>query len=837
MARSRSGIRAVAFALVFFSSFPLAAQDDVPEVVRERIEEGDRHREAGRFEEAIASYREARRLGPEVLEVYASLGALYVGREDLDGALEAFTAGLAVEPDDRQLLFNAAVVAMRLGRYEEALGHVERALVRHRGDGDLSSLHGAVLTRLERPQDALAALETAAQRKPGDPQIHFRLGNLHHQLGQREQAAAAFRKAIKKDRGLLRAYYNLGAVLVELERYDQALDAYLTALEPLDQAFAAGQPVDPEHARAYQNLGAIYFQRGEWRLALDAYTKALRLDSELSVALYNQGYIHFTLGDFDAAERAYERALALDSELPLAYLHLGRIRQRKGELEAAVASLTAGLSRLEGKPRVDALRALAGCQEELGRIEAAEQAYRAVLEAVPEDLPVRLSLGRLLRRAGRLEEARRELEEARRIAPGHAGAGLELAALARADGRTADEKRLYEDLLRGGADLKLWPVRLNLALLLLRQGQTVEARPHLEALARLKPTDKQNNGLPGAAERKLIATVHGLLLALDGDLAASRKRLHAVLGEDADFAAAADVLAVVGALSDPAAAVPALAASFDRARGGALELLARANFGQALWLAERSGDAREHLEAAATAFPRWLSVQAALGDVTLGEGRYDDAVIRLAGAVELCGGAAPESPLGAPPDGFFSTTIAAGGAAAAGQLCKRLRTSLGLARAGAALERLEGALSGGGLGAVEQLAARALDAPLPADARSAALFVRGTARLTRGDDERARADLERALAGPLAAALRPRASNNLGVALTRLGRVDEARAAYEAASPAFAEATLNLGILLEDHAGDPRAALDQYRAYLSRAGAAGAADVERWIERLERIYG
>ena len=835
MARSRSGIRAFLVALALVACVPLAARGDVPEVVRERIEEGDRHREAGRFDAAIESYREARRLGPEVLEVYASLGALYVGREDLESALEAFTAGLEIAPDDRLLRFNAAVVARRLERFEEALGHVERALLSHPGDGALHSLHGDLLTRLERPREALAALEIAASRKPGDSQIHFRLGNLHYQLGQREQAVSAFRKAIKKDRGLLRAYYNLGAVLVEMERYDEALDAYRTALAPLEQAFADGQTVDPEHARAYQNLGAIYFQKREWRPALDAYAKALELNPELAGALYNQGFIHFSLGDFEAAERAYGHALELDPELPLAYLHLGRIQQERGELEAAVTSLTTGLPRLGGASRLDALRALADCRERLGQAAEAEHAYRTVLETVPEDLPARLALGRLFRRSGRLEESRRELEEARRIAPGHAGAGLELAALARAEGRTADEQALYEELLSGGAEPELWPVRLNLALLLLRQGRTAEARPHLEALAKLKTTDRRRNGLPGASERKLIATVQGLLLALDGDLPAARAHLRAVLAEDAGFAAAADVLAVLGAFRDPAAAVPALDASLGRSRGGTLEAAARANLGQALWLAGRSGDAREHLEAAATAFPRWLSVQAALGDVALDEGRYDAAVARLAGAAELCREAAGDPPLGVAPEGTFRTTIGAAGA----ELCERLRASLGLARVGAALERLEPALSGRGLSVVQDLADRALGAPLPADARAAALFVRGTAHLVRGASEPARRDLAAALAGELAVALRPRANNNLGVALTRLGRIDEARAAYQAASPAFAEATLNLGILFDDHAGDPRAALDHYRAYLSRAagGTEIRAEVERWIERLERIYG
>ncbi len=830
-----SGSRALKLAVCWLAilgllvaSGPLAAQDDVPEVVLERLEEGDHHRQAGRLGAALESYLEARHLGPGVLEVYASLGALYAGGDDLEKALEAFESGLEIDGDDRQLRFNAAVVAMRLERFEAALEHVVRALASHRGDGDLHSLHGAILVRLERPKEALAALEIAAKRKPGDPQILFRLGNLHHQLGQKEQAVAAFRKAIKKDGTLLRAYYNLGAVLLEMGRFDQALDAYVTALAPLEQAFAAGQPVDAVHARAYQNLGAIHFQQEAWGRALDAYNKALKLDPALPVALYNQGFIQFRLGDLAAAERAYRKALELDSELPLAYSHLGQIHQRRGELEAAVKILTEGLPRQDAEARLDALRSLADCQARLGRGAEAERAYRAVLDAVPEDLPARLALGRALRRSGRAEEARRELEQVRRIAPGHAAAGLELAILARSQGRTDDERALYQTLLRdGGAGEELWPVRLNLALLLLREGEIAGARPHLEALLRQNKSDQRQKTGPGTEERKLIATMHGLLLALDGDPAAARKRLRGVLADDAGFTAAADVLAVLGALDDPEAAARALTESHDRLQGGKLEATARGNLGQALWLAGRSGDARGHLEAAATAYPRWLSVQAALGDVEFAEKRYGDAIVRLTAAGELCGAESS----GTAPEGFFSTTV---GGADDARLCDRLRLTLGLARVGSALERLGPALSGGGgLGAVRDLADRALAASLPPGPRATALFVRGTARLAQGADEAARRDLSQSLAGELPAALRPRASNNLGVALTRLGRTSEARAAYTAAT-GYAEATLNLGILLDDHAGDPRAALEHYRAYVKAGG--GRREVAAWIERLERIY-
>ncbi|MEM7356019.1 MAG: tetratricopeptide repeat protein, partial [Acidobacteriota bacterium] len=641
-------------------ALPAMAQESVPEVVRELLDEADRHREAGRTQQAITSYQEALRLGPSVREGYLALGALWVQQGELESALETFGNGLEAMPHDRQLLFNAAVVGLRLERFEAALGHVERALARHRGDPDLHSLHSAVLGRLERYEEALEALEVAIKRKPGDPQILFRLGNLQHQLGQPEAAVESFRKAVKKDRSLLRAYYNLGAVLLELGRYDEALDAYLVALEPFEDAFATGSAVDAAHAPAYLNLGAIYFQKEEWEPALDAYGKALRLDPQQISALYNQGFVQFRLGRFEAAEATYRKALAIDPELPVAYLHLGQMARRQGALDEAVRWLNDGLPRFDAESRLVAWRVLAESQDALGRLAEAEKAYRSLLAARPGEISARLALGRLLRRSERLGEARQELEQARRAAPEDPEVALELASLAQIEGRTADERRLYEEILeRSGSKPEIWPVRLNLALLHLRQGEVAPARSYLEQLA-ARGRQRQAARGPGPDEQRLIATLNGLLLALDGDLAAARTRLRAVLDEANDFVAASDLLAVLAVLEGETGTTE-LATSYERRKGGALEATARANLGQALWLSGQSAAARPHLEAAVDVFPRWLSLRGALGAIALEEGRFPDAIRELGRATEQCGSGGDGSLLAGAPgvEGVFHTRLTA----------------------------------------------------------------------------------------------------------------------------------------------------------------------------------
>ncbi|MEE8524125.1 MAG: tetratricopeptide repeat protein [Thermoanaerobaculia bacterium] len=803
-------------------------QEDAPEVVRIKIEAGDRHRDAGRFDEAIASYREAIRLGPSVVDVYVSLGALYHARGELDRSLEVFLEGLEIDARHRDLLYDAAVVALALNRAEEARGYASRGLDTDRRDVELLMVESTALTRLDRIEEALAALETAAGARSGDPRILYRLGNLYHQLERREEAIEAYRKAVKKDRGMVRAYYNLGAVLFEVERFDEALRAYRVALEPLEKAIDSGGDVDPIHARAFLNLGAIHSRRLEWRQALEAYQRAVRLAPENPGGHYNRGYALVAMDRFEDAATAYQRALALDPELPLAYLHLGQIARRRGVYEEAVRWLEEGMPRFTESSRLTALRALVECRRELGDADGVEAAYRGILELRPDDAPTLLALGRDLRRQDRRDEARRLLEQARGLLPEDAGVALELASLARSEGDVATEGRLYQEVLeRPGAGPELLPVRLNLALLLLRQGDAAAARGHFDELARASSGRSGNNAgnLP-AEQRRLVATLRGLLLAVEGDLRGARRQLSTV----SEFDAAAAVVAVLDTIEgQPGKAVAALQTSYERAKDGPIGPLARANLGLALWSAGRGDQARQHLAAAVAAFPEQPGPRAALGDIELRQGRHELAAEHLTAAAEHCGDGGGTPAL---PASVFEVTIGA-----SDELCAWIERGLGIALVGGAVDEFASAVAGrGSTAALRARLDRALDLPLrPAD-RALALYLRGTLTLAAGSLCSARQDLAAALEGGLADRLAPLARNNLGVAWARLGNAGEARRVLAAARSAEApEAALNLGILADDHGGDPQQALDFYSEYLKTAGPRRQ-EVASWVERLRKIY-
>jgi tetratricopeptide (TPR) repeat protein len=125
-------------------------------------------------------------------------------------------------------------------------------------------------------------------------------------------------------------------------------------------------------------------------------------------------------------------------------------------------------------------------------------------------------------------------------------------------------------------------------------------------------------------------------------------------------------------------------------------------------------------------------------------------------------------------------------------------------------------------------------APAPADPAQAALgeqLAAARVSLEAGRAEEAVALLDAALSQPTPSA---EGYNRLGIAYRRLGRMPEARAAYEraiAADPSMPAPHRNLAVLLDLYLAQPGAALEHYEAYQRLEGGADS-DVAAWLVEL-----
>lgn len=840
-----------ALAVALLPKWAAAQAEDTPAIVRQLLDEADAHQRAGDRDKAVAQLREAIRLAPETPQAYLPLGSLLYQGGDVAGALEIFEAGLKLAPDDHALLFNAAAAYVQLGRPAVALELVDRGAAAEPKNPEWHRLRGRALLAAGKKEEALASLATVVELLPEDASARFALGNAFSAVGKKGDAIAAYRHTVKLDPSYEKAYFNLGALLAADGKPNEAVDAYNRGLAPYVEALKKGKAVPALISVAYQNLGAILLKQDRLQEALTAYTSARTIAPEDAQVLYNLGYALYRLARREEAEAVYREAIAKNPALPRAYVHLAELALRKDEPKEAKEWLEKGLSYATAEVQVEAQLTLARASRALGDWSAAAIAYENVLAQAPDTVPALAPLALYRLRSGDLEAAKSLLTRAADVAPDNVSVQLALAEVARRSGNAAAAHETYRELVDlAGKRQEIWPVRIRLALSYAERGQYPQARDALEPVLAL--------GMPGgnapadvvrpSAEMTLrLRCFQALLLAATGKRAEAETELQAILREREDLTPALLGLAALrlsrGDRKGARASIEKLPVE-DRAEISRGE--AAAGLGILYWFIGDAAKARASLDRALGAGFDGTALRMALADLAMAQKKEDEALEHLRLAWTACNlGAHATRPPGtgatpAPATAVAGPPIAVvhigDSADASTGACAYVSQAYGGLLVGSVFRAV--AQSAGDRDKAREMLDVARNLPLTARSRAELDFLSGSLAVSAGRFAEARDEISAALTSKvLTGRVLAAAQNNLAIALFRLGRLDEARAAFAAAatsttpSPA---ASLNTGILTEETGGTALDAVPHYEKYVSQGGMQRRT-VESWIAAIRRL--
>jgi Flp pilus assembly protein TadD len=178
---------------------------------------------AGRVEAALARYREAVRLRPDLAEPHGYLGAALLARGEAAGAVAPLEAAVALQP---------RIVAWRL---QLARAHAARS------DRDA----------------ALRELDAAVALAPGESSLHAERAALLESAGRAAEAAAGYREALRRGRRDAFVLNNLAWILVTSP--DPALRDAPAAVALAEEAAAAS---DGRDAGILDTLSVAYAAAG-----------------------------------------------------------------------------------------------------------------------------------------------------------------------------------------------------------------------------------------------------------------------------------------------------------------------------------------------------------------------------------------------------------------------------------------------------------------------------------------------------------------------------------------------------------------------------------------------
>lgn len=397
----------------------------------------------GRYEDALALFRRS------------------LDRDSLAGAAGPLPAAVA-----------AGAAALRSGAIREAIGHFEIAVGADPHSSEAQRLLGTALLADDRREQAIERLERAAGPIGGDERSRLALADALVAAGQTDRAERVLRECLDALPASVQARFALGRLLQTADRGQEALVHFSAVADRrppvgLDYLFdqigslqlslgnvdgavsAFERRVDgnPGSADAHRRLGLAYLQQARPVEALAEFTAAILLDPASVDAHTGRAQILLQRGEWAAAEAAAREALDRDPEHMAARYARGAALVRLGRTEEGVREIAA-FERMQAEARARDERrwALAQLKQaawtcaDNGDLDCAVELLTRALALERDDAALHVSLGAVLRRAGRHDEAAQAFE----LALTH-GAGLEvhahLAEAYEALGRLDDSRR------------------------------------------------------------------------------------------------------------------------------------------------------------------------------------------------------------------------------------------------------------------------------------------------------------------------------------------------------------------------------------------------------------
>jgi tetratricopeptide (TPR) repeat protein len=173
------------------------------ETMQKAFDEGIKLTQAGKLDEAIAKFTEAKAINPDCFACQFNIGLSYAAKKDIPKAEEAFLAASALKPEAPEPFNQMANMYNANKQYDKAAQMAAEASKRSGGaSGGGASPEsmfnqGVVLWNAQKYAEAKAQFEAAAKAKPDYADAHYWVGMANLNTGAMPAARAAFENYLK----------------------------------------------------------------------------------------------------------------------------------------------------------------------------------------------------------------------------------------------------------------------------------------------------------------------------------------------------------------------------------------------------------------------------------------------------------------------------------------------------------------------------------------------------------------------------------------------------------------------------------------------------------------
>jgi len=359
-----------------FKEFKQIADAD-PDDVGSLIHMGEIQRRQGKYEDALATIRNARKKDPTSLEAGYNEGLLLdvLGRFDeaskvyeamVDLTSHANGAYTSEEKNNRGIFLD------RLGAIYHEENKTDQAIAAYQkmidmgGDTALRGYQGQVDTYRDAHQfdKAIEASRKAVDADPKNRDLKLMLASELADQGKADEGLTLAKGLLDNSDQDRTIWLAIAQIDVRLRRWKDAEDsfnkagalttrkedrAYLLFLrgewaerqkhyEPAEQFFRQALDVDPASAMTLNYLGYMLADKNQ-RLAeaLKLIRKAVELEPMNGAYLDSLGWVYFKMGEYEMAEENLRQAVDRDQTDPTVHDHLGDLYEKTGRIRLAAA--------------------------------------------------------------------------------------------------------------------------------------------------------------------------------------------------------------------------------------------------------------------------------------------------------------------------------------------------------------------------------------------------------------------------------------------------------------------------------------------------------------------
>ena len=245
---------------------------------------------------------------------FTDIISFYMKINDNKKVLETVEKLLKITPEKSNICGFCGNVLKKLGRYDEALKSINRAIELDPTSYFAYHEKGNVLWELGKPKEALECFDKAIELDPTSHFAYHEKSNVLWKLDKPKEALECFDKAIELDPDCVSCLAARSRVLAGLNKEKEALESINRAIE-----------LDPTSHFVYHEKGNVLWGFGKPKEALKCFDKAIELDPDCASCWVVRGRVLADLNKEKEALESFNRAIELDPTSHFAYHEKGNV--------------------------------------------------------------------------------------------------------------------------------------------------------------------------------------------------------------------------------------------------------------------------------------------------------------------------------------------------------------------------------------------------------------------------------------------------------------------------------------------------------------------------------